>query len=89
MGLANGKDKTYYEMTPEKALNKLDETFIGDLKLKIVLTNALLKQMPKEPITLGDKTIRNFVFGCPNCKQFTGYKQEYCAYCGQKLDWEE
>lgn len=35
-------------MTYEEALKTLDETFIGNLELKIVLSNALEKQIPKK-----------------------------------------
>ena len=37
-------------MTPKEALNKLDETVIRNLELKIILSNALEKQIPKKPI---------------------------------------
>lgn len=36
-------------MTPKEALNILDETVIGNLELKVVLSNALEKQIPKKP----------------------------------------
>ena len=95
--MANGKDKTYYEMTPEEALNKLDETFIGDLELKIVLTKALLKQIPKRPIPNIDNYTKSRVvsFSCPNphCDNNNLGNNEYrfdcCEVCGQKLNWEE
>lgn len=74
-------------MTPEQALNKLDETVIGDLELKIILSKALEKQIDQPPTWLGEITIRTAALGCPNCNEFVGFKQLYCAYCGQKLDW--
>ena len=97
MGVANGKDKTYYEMTPEQALDKLDKTVIGDLVFKIALTTALEKQIPRKPtsnefdILIGNidwfKSITTHY--CPNCKEFIGRTYAYCHKCGQKLDWEE
>ena len=74
-------------MTYEEALNKLDETFIGNLELKAVLSQALKNKVPQIPKYLGEKTIRKSVFGCPNCNEPVGFKQQYCAYCGQKINW--
>ena len=37
-------------MTPEQALNRLDETVIGDLELKIALSKALEKLITMELI---------------------------------------
>ena len=74
-------------MTPRKALNKLDKTLIGDLQLKIILSKALEKQIPKVPKYLGEITIRKSIFGCPCCNEPIGFKQKYCAYCGQKINW--
>ena len=73
-------------MTYEEAENKLDETFIGDLELKITLTNALKKQIEKPPKWLGEKSISLFALGCPNCGEFVCFRQKYCAYCGQKIE---
>lgn len=81
-------------MTVEQALNKLDETFIGDLELKIFLTKALEKQIPKKPITLpiGFETFWRDTIRSVQCKvcrdvfmQDTSIK--YCPSCGQALDW--
>ena len=74
-------------MTYEEALDKLDKTFIGDLELKIILTKALEKQIEQPPKWLGEISFRNSVLGCPNCNEFVGFKQKYCAYCGQKIAW--
>ena len=74
-------------MTAKEALKKLDETVIGDLEWKIALTNALEKQIEKPPEYLGVFTVRTSALGCPNCGEFVGFKQKYCAYCGQKQDW--
>lgn len=42
-------------MTPEEALKILDETVIGNLELKIVMSKALKKQIPKKPIKDAEK----------------------------------
>jgi hypothetical protein len=77
----NGKDKTYYEMTPEEALDKLDKTVIGDLELKIALTKALEKQIPKKPIKIPD----NHKCFCPTCHNPIRLGRNHCCNCGQKL----
>ena len=74
-------------MTDEQALNKLDKTVIRDLELKIVLSKALEKQIPKEIRLLNERYTRNFIFGCPNCNEFICFNQKYCAFCGQAIDW--
>lgn len=74
-------------MTYEQALNKLDETLIGDLELKVILSKALEKQIEKKPKIINPKYTRNFIFGCPNCNEFVCFNQKCCAYCGQALDW--
>ena len=74
-------------MTPQKALNKLDETVIGDFELKVVLSEALKKQAKEKPKIINPQYTRNFIFGCPNCNEFVGFNQKCCAYCGQALDW--
>ena len=81
-------------MTPKEALNKLDETVIGDLELKIALTKALEKQIPKKPIPIyGRYTRRVISFMCSNhdCRAEDLGNNEYqfdaCEVCGQKLDW--
>ena len=82
-------------MTPKEALNKLDETMIGDLELKIALTKALEKQIAKKPIPLiGRYTRRIISFMCPNsdCNAEdlgnNEYRFDVCECCGQALDWE-
>lgn len=83
-------------MTPEQALDKLDKTVIGDLELKIALTKALEKQIPKKPTH--EATLYRCCT-CPNCKnvidEFTDFAGQrvrvtvqHCRFCGQKLDWE-
>ena len=72
-------------MTYEEALKTLDETFIGNLELKIVLSNALEKQIPKKLDLDGG------VY-CPCCLH--GFKANYnttssCPNCGQAIDWSD
>ena len=75
-------------MTYEKALDELDKTFTGNLELKVVLTTALLRRIPKHPTLIEKRNLsrRFFIFGCPNCKEFVGHDQRCCAWCGQALD---
>ena len=83
-------------MTYEEALKTLDETVIGNLELKIVLSNALEKQIPKKPKAIkGDFSI---YYDCPYCRQYIatvsdgelccGKKHIYCPVCGQRLLWD-
>ena len=84
-------------MTYTEALNELDETFIGDLKLKIVLTQALLKQIQKKPLINVDEYFKTRVvsFSCPNshCNNNNLGNNEFrfgcCEVCGQALDWSD
>ena len=72
-------------MTYEEALKTLDETFIGNLELKIVLSNALEKQIPKKLDLDGG------VY-CPCClHEFkANYNTtSYCPHCGQAIDWSD
>ena len=72
-------------MTYEEALKTLDETVIGNIELKIVLSNALEKQIPKKPDLDGG------VY-CPCClHEFKENYDEtrYCPNCGQALDWSD
>lgn len=72
-------------MTYEEALKTLDETVIGNLELKIVLSNALEKQIPKKPDLDGG------VY-CPCClHEFKSHYDEtrYCPNCGQAIDWSD
>jgi hypothetical protein len=89
IGMANGGKI----MTPQKALNRLDETVTGNLEWKIVLSNALEKQIPKRPTY--EET--GNVYGalkrtCAKCGDicFIGEDakpfEHYCRYCGQKFD---
>ena len=82
-------------MTYEEALNKLDETFTGDLELKIMLSKALEKQIPQRPMgnVAAIFSTRIVSFSCPNhncTKDNLGnnkYRFDCCEVCGQKLDW--
>ena len=83
-------------MTYEEALDKLDKTLIGDLELKVVLTKALKKQIPKKPLALpiAFKSTENVIIHsvmCNVCKcTFMRDKQiKYCPFCGQALDWSD
>lgn len=72
-------------MTYEEALKTLNETFIGNLELKIVLSNALEKQIPKKLDLDGG------VY-CPCCLH--EFKENYdttsyCTNCGQAIDWSD
>jgi hypothetical protein len=85
-------------MTPKEALNILDETVIGNFELKVVLSKALEKQIPKKPIADISKdyegNIIDDVFFCPKCTRTICFGIEnnfaenypYCN-CGQALDW--
>jgi hypothetical protein len=79
IGMANG-GKT---MAPQKALNRLDETVTGNLEWKIVLSNALEKQIPKKP---KERQGTTYSF-CPCCDSNNIY--EYCGDCGQRIDWSD
>lgn len=84
-------------MTPKEALNRLDETVIGDLELKIALSKAIEQQIPKK---LTHEATLYKCCTCPNCKNvvdkfmdFAGQKvrvtYNHCHFCGQALDWSE
>lgn len=76
-------------MTCEEALKTLDETVIGNLELKIVLSNALEKQIPKKPKECGEDW-----FVCPKCETSIVSLDElethkFCLNCGQEIDWSD
>lgn len=60
---------------------------ITALKLAI---EALEKQIPKKPISLGEDIDRD-VGQCPNCKEIidTYEDYKYCSDCGQAIDWRD
>lgn len=51
---------------------------------------ALEKQIPKKPISLGEDIDRD-VGQCPNCKEIidTYEDYKYCSECGQAIDWRD
>ena len=67
-------------MTPKEALNILDETVIGNLELKIVLSNAIEKQIPKK--------CKKFKDVC-SCGYGVFPHMNFCSQCGQALDWSD
>ena len=69
-------------MTPKEALNILDETVIRNLELKIILSNALEKQIPKKPSET-DKS------RCIHCACVVKRDERFCKNCGQALDWSD
>ena len=78
----------------KSVLDLLDKTLIGNLELKIALSNAVEKQIPKR-VNIIIK-LRNRKCGyCPNCngtvqvrKSFLkNIKGDCCSWCGQRLDW--
>lgn len=78
-------------MTPQEALNTLDKTVIRNLELKIVLSNALKKQIPKKPIIHGyreGREVNTISYTCPICNKHID-KDNYCKHCGNTLDWSE
>ena len=84
-------------MTYEEALKTLDETFIGNLELKVVLSKALEKQIPKKPQVTKHKfrvsedsyeTIERHMTHCPYCfweddalKYFESLVDKGTKYC--------
>ena len=81
-------------MTPQEALNKLDETVLGDLEWKVVLTEALKKQIPQKVVHRSAETIGVYSYDinlCPACDGFVSRyvpnTQRNCHICGQALDW--
>lgn len=96
IGIANGGKI----MTPQKALNILDETVTGNLEWKIVLSNALEKQIPKKPIVKNEKDYWDIIvagkFMCSDCGRYICFEAEtnyaknypYC-HCGRKIDWSD
>ena len=55
--------------------------------------NALEKQIPKKPIEMKptDKLMNGY-YSCPICGDWVGmdeYSNNYCANCGQVIDWSD
>ena len=85
-------------MTPEEAITilkiakaevewnyPLDYAIARDTAIE-----ALEKQIPKKPISLGEDIDRD-VGQCPNCKEIidTYEDYKYCSDCGQAIDWRD
>ena len=66
------------------------EPLRGALTLAI---EALEKQVPKEPTAKGlDAKTGDWTIDCPNCEartQGTRMQPNYCANCGQKIEWSD
>lgn len=77
-------------MTIEEAIKSIKalKRFICEPEWKASLNMAiesLEKQIPKKTITIENNIIRN---GCPVCECVNEDGNNYCRYCGQRLDWE-
>jgi NADH pyrophosphatase NudC (nudix superfamily) len=85
-------------MTPEEAITilKIAKTEVEwnyplDYAVAIATAiEALEKQIPKKPISLGEDIDRD-VGQCPNCKEIidTYEDYKYCSDCGQAIDWRD
>ena len=85
-------------MTPEEAITilKIAKTEVEwnyplDYAIAIdTAIEALEKQIPKTPISLGEDIDRD-VGQCPNCKEIidTYEDYKYCSDCGQAIDWRD
>lgn len=92
-------------MTPKEAIKYIDDvmdsTYNYDETIDYQLTSddfdwlekakeALEKQIPKKPISLGEDIDRD-VGQCPNCKEIidTYEDYKYCSDCGQAIDWRD
>lgn len=85
-------------MTVEKAITilKIAKTEVEwnyplDYAIAIATAiEALEKQIPKKPISLGEDIDRD-VGQCPNCKEIidTYEDYKYCSDCGQAIDWRD
>lgn len=89
-------------MTNEEALKyhkgMLFTQGLSEDTIKAVLANklaieALEKQIAKEVTNkftdLDEEGFEVIFGGCPNCKMEVNFDDnEYCPYCGQRLDWE-
>ena len=63
---------------------------------KIIILNALEKQIPRKPDLEGDGYVDGHLvydtWICPNCdKEYEVDYEEYdwCPHCGQHIDWSE
>ena len=85
-------------MTPKEAIKileaaraKVEWNYPLDYAIAIATAiEALEKQIPKKPISLGEDIDRD-VGQCPNCKEIidTYEDYKYCSDCGQAIDWRD
>ena len=85
-------------MTPKEAIKILEAAkaevewnYPLDYAIAIdTAIEALEKQIPKKPISLGEDIDRD-VGQCPNCKEIidTYEDYKYCSDCGQAIDWRD
>lgn len=85
-------------MTPKEAIKILEAAkaevewnYPLDYAIAIATAiEALEKQIPKKPISLGEDIDRD-VGQCPNCKEIidTYEDYKYCSECGQAIDWRD
>lgn len=85
-------------MTPKEAIKileiaKAEVEWNYPLNYAIAIDTAieaLEKQIPKKPISLGEDIDRD-VGQCPNCKEIidTYEDYKYCSDCGQAIDWRD
>ena len=85
-------------MTPEEAIKileiakaEVEWNYPLDYAVAIdTAIEALEKQIPKKPISLGEDIDRD-VGQCPNCKEIidTYEDYKYCSDCGQAIDWRD
>ena len=67
------------------------EVPLYDDELEVVV-EALEKQIAKKPKDITPHYMDSKVYECPICKEVYTYRDamnNYCKYCGQKLDWSE
>lgn len=85
-------------MTPKEAIKileiakaEVEWNYPLDYAIAIDMAKeALEKQIPKKPISLGEDIDRD-VGQCPNCKEIidTYEDYKYCSDCGQAIDWRD
>ena len=85
-------------MTEQKAIDGIvaemcDKDCLGFIKPEIcnncpykMAINALKRQIPKK-VREGDWTY-GLSYHCPECSTCVKKIDEYCYFCGQRLDWE-
>lgn len=75
-------------MTESEAIKQLKTqrtfTYGSDAKVLEMAINALKKQIPKKP----DRWKSGYAC-CYSCKRGIVREDNYCCYCGQKLDWSD